>query len=109
MEVQFSISENAAVHIKKVLKNEKKGSRLRISVQGGGCSGFQYNFLIDEQMTSDDKIFTSGDVEVVIDFISLGLLNASQLDYVEDLSGAKFVITNPNAASSCGCGNSFSI
>ena len=109
MEVNFSISENAARHIQKILKSEDIGSRLRISVQGGGCSGFQYNFLIDDQTTEDDKIFTSHDIEVVVDFISLGLLNGSQLDYVEDLSGTKFSIKNPNAASACGCGNSFSI
>ena len=70
---------------------------------------FQYNFLIDAELTPDDKIFTQGTTEVVLDFISLGLLNGSHLDYVEDLTGAKFVIKNPNAASACGCGNSFSI
>jgi iron-sulfur cluster insertion protein len=109
MEAAFIITPNAATHIQKVLKTEPKGSRFRISVQGGGCSGFQYNFLIDAEMTEDDKIFTQGNIEVVLDFISLGLLNGSQLDYVEDLTGAKFVIKNPNAASACGCGNSFSI
>jgi iron-sulfur cluster insertion protein len=109
MEVAFSVTPNAAVHIQKVLETEPQGSRFRISVQGGGCSGFQYNFLIDSQLTQDDKIFTQGTTEVVLDFISLGLLNGSQLDYVEDLTGAKFVIKNPNAASACGCGNSFSI
>ena len=103
------ISANAAMHIQKILESEAIGSRLRISVQGGGCSGFQYNFLIDDQMTADDQIFTQNGVEVVMDFISLGLLNGSGLDYVEDLTGAKFVIKNPNAASACGCGNSFSI
>lgn len=109
MEVAFIISANAARHIQKILENEAEGSRLRISVQGGGCSGFQYNFLIDDKMTPDDQIFTHNEVEVVMDFISLGLLNGSQLDYIEDLTGAKFVIKNPNAASACGCGNSFSI
>ena len=109
MEVVFTISANAATHIKKILANEPAGSRLRISVQGGGCSGFQYNFLIDDKITSDDQTFTQSDVEVVMDFISLGLLNGSQLDYVADLTGEKFVIKNPNAASACGCGNSFSV
>jgi iron-sulfur cluster insertion protein len=109
MEVAFMISANAAMHIQKILVSEADGSRLRISVQGGGCSGFLYNFLIDDKMTTDDQIFTQNGVEVVMDFISLGLLNGSQLDYVEDLTGAKFVIKNPNAASACGCGNSFSI
>lgn len=109
MEMQFLISKNAAAHIKKILANETAESRLRIAVKGGGCSGFQYSFLIDNQITPDDKIFLSDNVEVVMDFMSLGLLNGSQLDYVEDLSGAKFVIKNPNAAAACGCGNSFSV
>ena len=150
MEAAFIITPNAATHIQKILETEAQGSRFRISVQGGGCSGFQYNFLIDTQLTDDDKIFTQktipdrfqdlgkrssvedrsvqivhedrrcddqrtqdlkdeGYIEVVLDFISLGLLNGSHLDYVEDLTGAKFVIKNPNAASACGCGNSFSI
>ncbi len=103
------ISKSAAMHIQKILESEAVGSHLRISVQGGGCSGFQYNFLIDDKMTTDDQTFTQNGVEVVMDFISVGLLNGSQLDYVEDLTGAKFVIKNPNAASACGCGNSFSI
>jgi iron-sulfur cluster insertion protein len=109
MEAAFIITPNAATHIQKILETESQGSRFRISVQGGGCSGFQYNFLIDAESTPDDKIFTQGTTEVVLDFISLGLLNGSHLDYVEDLTGAKFVIKNPNAASACGCGNSFSI
>ncbi len=109
MEAAFIITPNAATHIQKILETESQGSRFRISVQGGGCSGFQYNFLIDAELTPDDKIFTQGTTEVVLDFISLGLLNGSHLDYVEDLTGAKFVIKNPNAASACGCGNSFSI
>lgn len=109
MEAAFIITPNATTQIKKILKTEPKSSRFRVSVQGGGCSGFQYNFFIDAQLTQDDKIFTQDDIEVVIDFISLSLINGAQLDYEEDLSGAKFVIKNPNAASACGCGNSFSI
>jgi iron-sulfur cluster insertion protein len=109
MEAAFIVTPNAATHIQKILETESQGSRFRISVQGGGCSGFQYNFLIDTQLTDDDKIFSQGAIEVVLDFISLGLVNGSHLDYVEDLTGAKFVIKNPNAASACGCGNSFSI
>lgn len=109
MEAAFIVTPNAATHIQKILETESQGSRFRISVQGGGCSGFQYNFLIDTEMTDDDKIFAAGAIEVVLDFISLGLLNGSHLDYIEDLTGAKFVIKNPNAMSACGCGNSFSI
>ena len=109
MEVAFIITPNAATHIKKILETEPEGSRFRVSVQGGGCSGFQYNFLIDAQLTQDDKVFAQDEIEIVVDFISLGLLNGSALDYVEDMAGEKFIIKNPNAASACGCGNSFSI
>lgn len=109
MEATFIVTPNALEHIKKILKTEEEGSKFRISIQGGGCSGFQYNFLIDTQLTQDDKIFTQDNIAIVIDYISLGLINGSQLDYEENLSGSKFVIKNPNAASACGCGNSFSV
>ena len=82
MEVAFIITPNAATHIKKILETEPEGSRFRVSVQGGGCSGFQYNFLIDAQLTQDDKVFAQDEIEIVVDFISLGLLNGSALDYV---------------------------
>jgi iron-sulfur cluster insertion protein len=82
---------------------------LRIAVSGGGCSGFQYGLSFDDQRNEDDFIFERDGVGVVIDDVSLGLLNGAELDFVEDLMGASFQIKNPNAASSCGCGNSFSI
>lgn len=83
--------------------------RLRLSVSGGGCSGFQYNFVLDSALNSDDHIFNSQSAEVVIDNVSLNLLEGSIIDYVEDLTSSSFVIKNPNATSGCGCGNSFSI
>ena len=85
------------------------GARLRIAVSGGGCSGFQYGLSLDDQHNPDDLMFEEGGVGVVIDEASLELLNGSELDFVEDMMGASFQIRNPNAVSSCGCGNSFAI
>jgi len=82
---------------------------LRVSVSGGGCSGFQYGFSFDDTVNSDDLTFERDGVTAVVDEASLELLAGSEVDYVEDLVGASFQIKNPNAASSCGCGSSFSI
>jgi iron-sulfur cluster insertion protein len=82
---------------------------LRIAVSGGGCSGFQYGFTFDEEKNEDDVVFERDGVVVVVDEVSLDLLAGAEVDFVEDLMGASFQIKNPNAASSCGCGNSFSI
>jgi iron-sulfur cluster insertion protein len=82
---------------------------MRVEVQGGGCSGFQYQFKFDENIASDDHVFQTNGVAVVVDDTSLDLLNGAELDYVEELIGAFFQVNNPNAASSCGCGTSFSI
>ncbi len=108
---QFSVTDNAAKRILTLLSEEAKQDnlRLRISVSGGGCSGFQYHFLLDDQQLSDDLIFTHNGAEVIVDEVSLGLLEGSMLDYVEDMVSSSFVLKNPNATASCGCGNSFSI
>ena len=82
---------------------------LRIAVSGGGCSGYQYGFSFDTAVTEEDRLFERGAARVIIDEISLDLLNGAELDFTEDLSGASFAIRNPNAASSCGCGNSFAM
>jgi len=82
---------------------------LRIAVSGGGCSGFQYGFSFDDQRNEDDVVFERDGIAVVVDEVSLGLLHGAEIDFVEDLMGASFQVRNPNAASSCGCGNSFSI
>ena len=106
----ITISDNAAKRIAFLVDQEQDSTlMLRVSVLGGGCSGFQYSFLMDDSKLEDDQIFDKDDAKVVIDQTSLQLLNGSQIDYVEDLSASSFVIKNPNAASSCGCGNSFSI
>lgn len=110
MEASLTISDHAAKRIIDLLAKESNADqRLRISVSGGGCSGFQYHFLFDEEKLPDDHVFEHQGAQVIIDEISLNLLKGSLLDYVEDLASASFVLKNPNAASSCGCGNSFSL
>ena len=109
--MQFSLTESAAERIN-YLKNKdsKLGLRFRITVKGGGCSGFQYEFALDSGDLADtDMVFALNGAEVVIDDISLVLVNGRQLDYVEDLSQAGFEIKNPKATASCGCCNSFSV
>jgi len=104
------VTESAARRIA-VLKTQEQAEKafLRIAVSGGGCSGFQYGLSFDEQRNDDDSVFERDGIVVVVDEASLGLLNGAEVDFVEDLMGASFRINNPNAASSCGCGNSFSI
>jgi iron-sulfur cluster insertion protein len=104
------VSESAARRIA-VLKEQEhaEGAWLRIGVSGGGCSGFQYGLSFDDQRNPDDFLFERDGIGVIVDDSSLDLLNGSEIDFVEDLMGASFQIKNPNAASSCGCGNSFSI
>jgi iron-sulfur cluster insertion protein len=82
---------------------------LRITVSGGGCSGFQYGFAFDNQKNEDDYVFEHMGIAVVTDDASLDLLNGSVIDFVEDLMGASFQIKNPNATASCGCGSSFAV
>ena len=106
---QFGLSAAAAKRITVMLENEPDGSFFRVAVNGGGCSGFQYEFSIDTARQDDDLIFVSHDVEVVIDEISLELVDNAELDYVQDLMGAYFSVSNPNATASCGCGTSFSV
>lgn len=105
----FGLSEAAAQRIAQLLVGEPAGSFFRVSVLGGGCSGFQYDFSIDKNRQDDDLVFVVHDVEVVVDEISLELVDHAELDYVQDLMGSYFAVTNPNATASCGCGTSFSI
>ena len=105
----FGLSQSAAKRIEAMLENEPAGSFFRVAVNGGGCSGFQYEFSIDNNRQDDDRGFTSHGVEVVIDEMSLELVESAELDYVRDLMGAYFSVSNPNATASCGCGTSFSV
>ena len=82
--------------------------KLRVFVQGGGCSGFQYGFTFDEEVNEDDTQVENGGVTVLVDSMSIQYLTGAEVDYKEDVSGAQFVIRNPNATTTCGCGSSFS-
>ncbi len=107
---QFLITENAAKRVAWLIEQEgQAGLMLRVSVSGGGCSGFQYGFSFDDEVKADDRTFERDGITVVVDEVSLGLLNGAQIDFVEDLIGASFQISNPQATSSCSCGASFSI
>jgi iron-sulfur cluster insertion protein len=109
-ERRIVLTENAARRIAMLkIQEQLESAFLRIAVSGGGCSGFQYGLTFDGQRNADDFVFERDGVAVVVDDVSLGLLNGAEVDFVEDLMGASFRINNPNAASSCGCGNSFSI
>jgi len=104
------LTENAARRIAALKTQEHAETAfLRIAVSGGGCSGFQYGFSFAERQNADDVVFERGGVGVVVDEVSLDLIAGAEIDFVEDLMGAAFQVKNPNAASSCGCGNSFSI
>ena len=106
----FSVTENAARRIGALLaKEEQPGLKLRISVSGGGCSGFQYGFALDDRDEDGDIAVERAGAKVVIDGMSLLYVMGCEVDYVEDLTGSYFRVTNPNASSSCGCGNSFAV
>lgn len=106
----IGVTERAAVQLQRILEKEgEEGSRLRVSVSGGGCSGFQYGFSFDRETNEDDHVYRLHGVEVVVDEVSLDLLRGSVVEWKEDLAGSMFVVENPNAASSCGCGSSFAI
>ncbi len=107
--MDFNITENAISKISSLLKDEKPDAKLRIQVDGGGCNGFQYKLDFDANINPDDKIFGTDKVQIVIDETSLGFLNGSTFDFVETLGASNFEFKNPNASSSCGCGNSFSV
>lgn len=106
---KFAVTESAAQRLNELLKKEAQGALFRISVNGGGCSGFQYNFDFVTETNADDNIFIKNGASVVIDEISLGFVTGSQLDYVETLGQAGFEIKNPLATATCGCGNSFAV
>jgi iron-sulfur cluster assembly accessory protein len=108
-DASFSMTAAAAMRICAINQENGADQGLRIAVQGGGCAGFQYTFLMDNLINPDDHVFEHGGAKVILDEMSLSLLNGSCLEFQEDLSSSMFVIKNPLAVLGCGCGNSFSI
>ncbi len=102
-------TDSAATKVGELIAEEgNEELMLRVYVQGGGCSGFQYGFTLDESVNEDDTQVEKNGVKVLIDSMSIQYLNGAEIDYREDASGAQFVIRNPNATTTCGCGSSFS-
>lgn len=106
---QIALTPSACNRIRALLANESADSVFRIAVEGGGCSGFQYQFAITDQAASEDLLIHEPGLRVVIDETSMTFLEGAQLDFVDDLMGQSFRVNNPNAKSSCGCGTSFSL
>jgi iron-sulfur cluster insertion protein len=103
-------TDSAAEKVKQLIDEEGNTAlKLRVFVQGGGCSGFQYGFTFDEDVNEDDTAMEKNGVTLLIDSMSFQYLVGAEIDYKEDISGAQFVIKNPNATTSCGCGSSFSV
>ncbi len=109
MNASVTVSERAARRIGEILKAEPEGTMLRVSVEGGGCSGFQYKFDMERAKASDDLVLGNDGAVVLIDPVSVDHMAGSEIDFVDDLIGASFKIKNPKATASCGCGTSFSL
>ena len=105
----LDFTDSAAAKVKELIDEEKNPAlKLRVYVQGGGCSGFQYGFTFDEERQDDDTAVEKNGVTLLIDPMSFQYLMGAKIDYKEDLEGARFIINNPNATTTCGCGSSFS-
>jgi iron-sulfur cluster insertion protein len=107
---QIEITDSAAIKIADILAEENNPKiMLRTFVQGGGCSGMQYGFTLDEEQNEDDFVIEKSGIAMLIDAMSMQYLQGATIDYKEDLTGNQFVIKNPNAQTTCGCGSSFSV
>jgi len=105
----ITVSERAAKRIGEILKGEPAGTMLRVSVEGGGCSGFQYKFDVERAKAADDLVINRDNAVVLIDPVSVNYMAGSEIDFVDDLIGAAFKVKNPQAKASCGCGTSFAL
>jgi iron-sulfur cluster assembly accessory protein len=105
----ITVSERAARRIGEILKGEPAGTMLRVSVEGGGCSGFQYKFDMERAKAADDLVISRENAGVLIDPVSVTYMAGSEIDFVDDLIGASFKVKNPQAKASCGCGTSFAL
>ena len=104
-----SLTDSAARRIAEIAASDPATPLLRVTVEGGGCSGFQYRFGLADAVEADDVIAESGEAKLVVDSVSLDLVRGSAVDFIESLGGKSFQVTNPNAQSGCGCGSSFSV
>lgn len=110
MNTPINFTDSAAQKVGALIAEEGNDNlKLRVYISGGGCSGFQYGFTFDEEVNDDDTQIENSGVTVLIDSMSIQYLNGAEIDYKEDLSGSQFVIRNPNASTTCGCGSSFSV
>ncbi|MET0172940.1 iron-sulfur cluster insertion protein ErpA [Agrobacterium vaccinii] len=109
MTTAITLSESAAKRIAQIVSAEAGKQTLRVSVEGGGCSGFSYKFDLDGAPTDDDLVISRDDAKVLIDSMSVVYMEGSEIDFVDNLLGQSFQIKNPNAVASCGCGTSFSV
>ena len=110
MQNSITFSEKAANKVRRLIEEEGDSSLcLRVFICGGGCNGFSYGFTFDDTQAEDDAVIERGGVLMLVDAMSYPYLDGADVDYVEDLSGAQFVVSNPNAAATCGCGSSFSL
>ena len=108
-EPQITLTQNAAKRVAWIAERQQKPAILRLAVDGGGCAGFTYKFELAPEAEGDDEVAETQGVKLVVDPVSLELIRGSAVDFVEDLGGAAFKVTNPNAQSGCGCGSSFSV
>jgi iron-sulfur cluster insertion protein len=108
-QVPLLLTERAASRIRDLASGEGTNVMLRLSVSGGGCSGYQYGFTLDDTLTPEDRVVERAGAKLVVDETSLELLGGAEIDFAEELVGSTFTVRNPNAASSCGCGKSFSL
>ena len=109
MNTSITVSERAARRIGEILKGEPSGTMLRVSVEGGGCSGFQYKFDMERAKAADDLVIDRDGAVVLIDPMSVNYMAGSEIDFVDSLIGASFKVNNPKAKASCGCGTSFAL
>jgi iron-sulfur cluster assembly accessory protein len=109
MTTGVTVTERAALRIGEILRQEPTGTMLRVSVAGGGCSGFQYKFDTEHARAEDDVVIERAGATVLIDPVSLNYMAGSEIDFVDDLIGSSFKVNNPNATASCGCGTSFAL
>ncbi|HME29953.1 MAG TPA: iron-sulfur cluster assembly accessory protein [Pseudolabrys sp.] len=109
MGASITVSERAARRIGDILKGEPRGTMLRVSIEGGGCSGFQYKFDMDRTRAADDLVISRDGAVILIDPVSVNHMAGSEIDFVDDLIGASFKVNNPQAKASCGCGTSFAL